>query len=469
MIEAITINSISLSDSFTEICNRIIGSLREFYDGPTDSQLPKDRFPNLIASSNGKSILIPDSVSLDISLFSRRWFAQRPSLGGQLANSDLEKLGRRAFADALSEIELSGDPAKLSLEVFSAVDRRLSADASALEGERSYICGCWLVRDQPLKIKIGPVLFEPREQWLDRILSEDRISSTTARRIRRRWAGIRVKKRKATWDSYREDALVDTVGNCPDICTVTIHNMASAIGENKAFLTARLALMTVALLWERPSKALEGFGLLIDGNRQLISTLNDGPNQETFAWGRSARKLKGSTWLSGNEWSALWGDSQWLSHPCGVALEAFADGKMPATLTSLSRTIFLALWWFYEACESDSALMATVKFGAVLDVLSNGKSKAGIEKMVESVLGVPSGAPLTRDGETVKTIVSRIYGDGRSQTLHGLNDRFGHDWSHTRDISESIARECLVRTVDWVNENPDAKQLPDYFLQRQSI
>ena len=116
-----------MGSSFAEICQKIVESLRDFYDTGAAERLPKDRFPNLIGLPNGKSLLIPDSVAQDISHFSRRWFAQQIGFAGQLASKDIERLGRTAFADALSDIDLSRDPTALSTEILHTVNVRLSA------------------------------------------------------------------------------------------------------------------------------------------------------------------------------------------------------------------------------------------------------------------------------------------------------------------------------------------------------
>lgn len=98
--------------------------------------------------------------------------------------------------------------------------------------------------------------------------------------------------------------------------------------------------------------------------------------------------------------------------------------------------------------------MATVKFAAVLDTLAEGRGDGAILKLIEAQLGRSPGDSITRDGRITASVVREIYGAGRSQTIHGSNDQFGHDWTSTRDLAESLTRNCLVEAIGWLHTHP---------------
>lgn len=103
--------------------------------------------------------------------------------------------------------------------------------------------------------------------------------------------------------------------------------------------------------------------------------------------------------------------------------------------------------------------MATVKFAAVLDTLGGGSGDDGILKLIEARLGRSRSQAITRDGRTAASVVREIYGAGGSGTIHGSNDQYGHDWSNTRDLAESLTRNCLVEVIGWLHANPAVDDL----------
>jgi hypothetical protein len=66
----------------------------------------------------------------------------------------------------------------------------------------------------------------------------------------------------------------------------------------------------------------------------------------------------------------------------------------------------------------------------------------------------PSGDPIRPGGPTMKETINRIYGEGRSRTIHGTNEKLGYDWSSVRGLAEQFARMCSMACIDWGAKNP---------------
>ncbi|WP_375271369.1 hypothetical protein [Sphingomonas sp.] len=432
-----------------ELCSQVIVGLQ------ANVSLPHDKLPTLI---NGR--LVSERVATAIREFGIAWEQRQIGLAEALNGKDRDALVRAAFGNAWperSDVAVEAAAKALHQRVTTALEQ----DIEALAGARTFHFGAWLVRDQQNLIELGPVRIIPREDWLAELEHLNTIDAVAARRVRRSWQGKRPRKRKAGRSEEVEWTVLKTVGECPDVCTVTVANMSGTVGEQKALLSARLALCAHSLLWERPSTAIEGFGLLVDGKHWNATFLATRDSDIVMTYHGRSRRMPGTTWTS-DRMDQIWQEADWLRQPAGKALTAFASGRLPHERDAIDRAVFLALWWMHEAIVSDTALMATAKFGAVLDTLAGGSGKDhSIMNMLSERLGIPVHGPVTQRGKTLKQIVRQIYGRGRSTTLHGSNDQFGSDWSDTRGLAEKLARDALLATLGWVHDN-DADRLPDY-------
>ena len=150
--------------------------------------------------------------------------------------------------------------------------------------------------------------------------------------------------------------------------------------------------------------------------------------------------------MKAEEWDRLRSDFKSVFACAGEAIEHVTteqgSGKRPKMMDALSQ----ALLWFHEGCRENVDAMAIVKFCSAMDALACGKRKRGILALMKARLRVFDESELER-------LLEEIYGGGRSRTVHGTNDRLGHDWSNTRGVAESFARECLMACLDWVSRH----------------
>lgn len=108
--------------------------------------------------------------------------------------------------------------------------------------------------------------------------------------------------------------------------------------------------------------------------------------------------------------------------------------------------------WFHEACKEASPLFATLKFAASMDSLASGRKVVGILTLFDNVVGWKRDHPILRDGTTLESLIKKIYGQGRSRTIHGSNNQAGLDWSRYAALSEFLAKQLLIGCVDWAAE-----------------
>ncbi|MGA7329461.1 MAG: hypothetical protein WBX25_34525 [Rhodomicrobium sp.] len=280
------------------------------------------------------------------------------------------------------------------------------------------------------------------------------------RRVRKQWSGVTVRKRKNTIESMRKNDIIDAIGNCAYVCSVTTEGLAQAAGKLKAHTAARLALTSMALWWRTPSSALDGFNLRIDRIVRLQRSVVFVPGKVTLA-GFSMQGRPHGPFVSPAKWTDILQRNKIIFEVAGELIEFYLSPSGSVRRPRLMNTLAQALLWFHEGCRDQVDLMAIVKFSATLDALASGGKAPGIEKLIQARLGLGPSDPIRTTGETVKQAVAEIYSDGRSRTIHGTNDNIAGDWTATRRLSEELARHCLITCLDWAatNNSNDPKLL----------
>ena len=349
-------------------------------------------------------------------------------------------------------LDIDGADEELLLDLRIKVSDLLGSRIRHRDGPISLTLGCNLFEgDVPYPIQIGPILFETREQWRLRLLSEGKISNVTARRLAARWAGNHTRSRKRSLDEDAETAILNSIGGCTTVCTVITKGLSSANTKEKGLLAARMAMASIAMIWSRPSQALEWMTLQYDrrlDHRYTVrfsSGTNVGYSNERaqFPCGKS---------IDEEEIESLRSYAR-LFEQVGQALTSYIKPSEHITRPALMNAIFLSLWWFHEACREPLDQIAVTKFAASMDALVKGQDAHAILRFIKARTGIGPKEMLMANGLTAEKVMERVYGTGRSQLIHGSSTDFAHDWSETRSIAEVVGRRCLVEALDWMSRN----------------
>lgn len=224
-------------------------------------------FPPLLPVGNGKNLTATDLLLEAVRDYATLLRQNSSSLRASFSLKEFSNLVRLAFGrtlDALGSIEPH------ATELGEAVDAAIEAEISARKRNVDLLVGCWLVEEQSgYPIKIGPVRFQPRHDWLEEQRNAGNISNITYRRLKRAWSGNKLKPRKSGWDEHRETAISEAVDRCPIVCEVRTHGLSSDLVLSKGLLAARLAMTALALLWGDPKSALDHMNLIYDGAPRL--------------------------------------------------------------------------------------------------------------------------------------------------------------------------------------------------------
>jgi hypothetical protein len=363
-----------------------------------------------------------------------------------------------AVAAVLDRLDLP-EFSSLPDEDFSKeIDRKISEIISERSCTKEYYYGCTLLDgDHAPKITIGPVIFEPRLHFLNRLCTENVVSDITARRIRANWAGNKRRKRKYHPDFEIEKSILLAVGTSSTVCTVKTGDQSSKSSEPKALLVARLAMSAITLMYHKPSRPLAQMGLSFDGRFNLRAyAVSFGDRM--FASSLSRNGI-GHGENIGGDWLKNWRKFEPLLTSISEALNLYVDVATQTVRPKIIRALFMSLWWFHEACREEADLLAIAKFASAMDSLVAGKKALGIKNLIENRLGRKPQLAWFTDGKSPDDLIRDIYEITRNNVFHGSIRNPDRDWSGLRETSEFIARQVLVASLYWLKDNPTEADL----------
>ena len=430
----------TLQESVTDL----IKELTELQNSPAAGHVKDDDFPlpRMIPTGDGRSIVVSKKIDQIIASVARRMKENDRSLSTSHTDAEWITAVRRAFGAALLPTDLDADATANARTVLTSVKEILKADIPS--GPLQYAFGCTLFGfTNAVAFEIGPVRVEARSEWLARKASEGAVSKVTLRRVEHAWQGKMLPKRKPSYDSIRESDILDAIGKCPYVCSVSTVGLATGAGKEKALVAARLALTGVALLWETPSKALDGFNLIYDRNVRRQTVLMFAPGKAILA-GRQLSHMPHGPYFKPAEWEKVFNAKRQTFAVIGEVLEYLLSPTGDVRRPEMMKILAQALLWFHEACRESVTLMAIVNFAASMDALARGGRENEILRVLHARLGINTDATIYQDGPTVKSVIEQIYRYGRSRTIHGTNDKLGYDWSVTASHAQQFARLCLL-------------------------
>ena len=433
---------------------RIIHELSVIYPDPV-RRLQQDgqRLPGLIYAGSGGSIVTNEEIETEIRNVADWMLKQRPKARDKHSHKEWRSKTREAFGPALAQLDFSRTPRENARELKVNIEAKLD-EYSAGHNSRGRSLGCRLFFE-PMEdpFSIGPVVFETKSRWLDQALKNSDISTTTHRRLMRAFRGEKLRRRKPSLDSSQEESIHSVLCDAQMVCTVTTEGMARELGEKRTILAARLALTSIALIWREPSRMLESFGLSTDHGIRLVRLIPVAPGPRMLAGSKLIGRPFGMR-VSQNEWSSILEDEQQYFELYGKMICCWTSPEHEIQASSLLRGLSRALFWFWKGCTEESDLMSIVAFTASLESLTGGGESSAIKKLVKTRLGKDENDEIVT-GITSKQLIKRIYGVGRSRTLHGTNEDFFHDWSDWRVMAESLTRACIVSSMERCQQHPD--------------
>ncbi len=245
-----------------KIIEDIIGALHAVQGKSASALIKGDSFrlPRLIPAGGGGTIQITKEIDDLITRLARELKTKRPALARNTKDNEWLSWVRTTIGPLLASTSLAPSAAKQAASLLKKLEDTLKGIVANLN-PLEYAFGTTLFSNSDVSpFTIGPVTIEPRELWLDRKVAKHDVGPVSGHRVKRIWAGARLRPRKHNREKLREGDILKAIGPCQYVCTVRLSAaFATEAGLETALTAARLALACVALAFETPSETLRGF------------------------------------------------------------------------------------------------------------------------------------------------------------------------------------------------------------------
>lgn len=430
-----------------------LGEVLDHFAKPSAERRPqKGEFPYFMTTADGVQVFLVDALTRPMHLVAEALWDQDEGRAILHTRDEWRRLVQTAFASALRRENLRRDRAE-AIAVIATELRDFISERARTHPELEFAFACSLIQEPERTLPtLENARFETRETWLARKRKEGVVSNISARRIQAAWTNRKLRRRRASGDASDERQIHDAIGKAQFVCTVKTRGFAPQAAEQRALMAARLALLSVSLIWSQPVRALRGLNLASDGLSHTRTTLIFAGEHVLGGW--TKEKEPHGPWSSRDEWEsvvAAYGPAfSAANEAIGFVLARPGESARPSLMLALSQ----AMLWFHEACREPLDLMAIMNCAVALDALASGQRARGIRRLICARLGIGLNDACVGT-LTPNDIVHQIYERTRNQAAHGREPPFGRDWSRTRTLAETTTRRMIIECLHWANDHPN--------------
>jgi hypothetical protein len=434
----------------------VFGCLEEFSrvqpGGALDAkQLPqKGEMPSMLRAANGMEIWFSPRA-----LEHMMWIAENlhkeSRVGSAIRLEEYAQLVRQALVDGHCDGRLTTSSTTLLADVRAMV-------AGAVEEfQRPLIHSfpAWSVDTGACVVEIGPAVIYPLAQWLERQRFTPKVAASffTDELPEEGWAerfGGYLSGARAPEHLDLACMLSRVIGEATHVVEVAMPPRETVLSRHQARFLAQASLDCIALILQRP--VFHRHWVLRD-QPTSPEFYDDITAFESGLWPPNARSRFHRSPFSKPQNEAML--DQYANHvaACAHVLHVVRTDDQAAPNLGLAHRWLSALLWASEAAREPNDAMSSTKFATSLDILANASKSHPIVDMVTNLLGITADVRLVRptpqhpEGMTLRQAVERLYGEGRSQVLHGSIVNPMHRHTVERDVGAWLARTCLRQAV----------------------
>lgn len=414
-------------------------------------QLPRDRgLPSMLRSENGVEVWFSKRA-----LECMEWLAYQmhQESGAEVAIriEEYVYLFRQAIVDGYCDGRLTEANRTLLADLRSIVV--IALESAQRPTVHSF--PAWSIDTGDQVIQVGPATIYPVEIWLERQQFSPRVSTAYFSE------DLPEKDWKARLRAYRSGELqpkhidpacklAKAIGDCSHVVEVAMPPRETILSRQQARLIAQAALDAIALILDR---AVFHRHWVLRDQPSAPEAFDDITAFESGLWPANARKRVHRSPFSASQNLTML--AQYGNHlaACSHVLEVVQESDSKSVNLRLAQRWFTALQWAAEGAREPNDAMASAKYASSLDILAQANGDTPIAELISTQLGINAEFVVTKPtpshpaGMTLKQVVRRLYGEGRSQVLHGSIVDPMHRHNFERDIGAWLARNCLRATV----------------------
>lgn len=430
------------------------------------NQHPKvNFFPEMMTSENGISIILAPETTISLRQISTLLYQSLPDLHPLLSGDRYSKIVLQSFVDCYSSDLLKDEDIESSLK--SLKDSIKSKIDRIHTGYTVYLPAWTLGAEYRRQFALGPIVFLSKFQWIEQIQSSERMVEY--------YAGLGYdisnwkEELKIAFEQPKSkvklsgiaNELYEAIGNCPSILKITLPDREQERAKEEARILGKIALDCISLL----TGGEESFRRYVLREERVppisTSTLLE-RNGFIFLPGMKLDPRIGG--LPSDMVDRLIQSKSRLISAYGQAIQAVIDpSSHPAP--NLAKRWTTALNWYGEGCREIDDAIALAKIASCLDVLSAGGTFGGITDLLAHLLEIPEDkVVINTPPTTLKSLVKKIYNNGRSWILHGTTyDKlvsYKEERRHAVSLGHFALTEIAMRLTQY--RGPDEQ---DAFLR----
>lgn len=414
-------------------------------------QLPRDGgLPSMLRAANGMEIWFSPRA-LECVEWLARHLHQESKAESIIRIEEYAYLVRQVLVDGYCDGRLTDDNPALLADLRSMVATSLEAAQRPLI--HSY--PAWSVDVGNQAIQVGPVTIYPLELWLERQQFTPKVSAAffAAELPEEGWkARFRAYLSGELQPQHIDPAcmLAHAVGDTSHVVEVAMTPKEIALSRQQARLLAQSALDVIALILDQPKYHRHW---VLRDQPSAPESFDDITAFESGLWPANAHKRIHRSPFSVAQNRAML--DRYASHlvASGHVLDVVRNFDSKAANIGLAQRWFTALLWAAQGAREPNDAMASAKFASSLDILAQANGDHPIVELVSNLLGINADVVVSKPtpsapvGMSLKQVVKRIYGEGRSQVLHGNIVNPMHRHALERNMGGWLARNCLRTAV----------------------
>jgi hypothetical protein len=217
-------------------------------NAPEPNTILPQSLPTFIAAGQHGSVLTNEIIEAAISDVAAWSLDQTPALKSRHTTKEWSALVRKAFGPAIVEIDF--DAADAASYLRTLVEKALNEKPAILDSQFTTMGGTLFYQPIIQAISIGPVIFEPKQEWLARSVTVGHIDNDSKLRLEKAFDGEVVPPSDNDIASIIENSIINVLAGSQIACTVETNGLAPELAQRRAITAARLAQTSIALLWQ---------------------------------------------------------------------------------------------------------------------------------------------------------------------------------------------------------------------------
>jgi hypothetical protein len=405
--------------------------------------------PPNVPLGNGGHVFTTAEALVALREYGRRWRRENAKRRRLIGEQKVEDLAISVYGEILKRANENFYPN--DAEIKPIFDALLQERLSALTHSITHYFPCQIFDEANLPpFEVGPVRFVSREAWLHLVQTKAGKPLSWIKAVEDHWAGRGEVPRPTPDAAQQADdrwtawTVVDAVGSCIWMATVDIPAREYRQSRACAEAAVRLAIDTIALPLTPQTARLVRY-----------SARDARPHLTRFLMQAEGKELSSESTIDLPSLRGPPGSDKWLVDQttglrewAGAAIQTLVQMLPSSPISELHQRWLDAMYWFGQSRREPIEFIGLVEAGICLDILANGSKDSGIINLCCALFSLQHDSPVLNDGTTLKSLVTTIYKEGRSQISHDGRPSLLRDLPIPRDEATFFVAHVVCRYIE---------------------